>query len=116
MVDQPLACMQVGGTPAGYRSAQQRTLVDALQASGHATPAQWLAMERFAFYDRVKSAFAIVHTGELQPWAIAAGLLLVKEAGGMVGPVREGEDILGKGAVIAANEALFEPFCKTLRG
>ena len=69
MVDQPLACMQVGGTPAGYRSAQQRTLVDALQASGHATPAQWLAMERFAFYDRVKSAFAIVHTGELQPWA-----------------------------------------------
>ena len=69
MVDQPLACMQVGGTPAGYRSAQQRTLVDALQASGHATPAQWLAMERVAFYDRVKSAFAIVHTGELQPWA-----------------------------------------------
>ena len=53
---------------------------------------------------------------ELQPWDIAAGLLLVKEAGGMVGPVREGEDILGKGAVIAANEALFEPFCKTLRG
>jgi len=53
---------------------------------------------------------------ELQPWDIAAGLLLVKEAGGMVGPVRGGEDILGKGAVIAANEALFEPFCKTLRG
>ncbi len=69
MVDQPLACMQVGGTPAGYRSAQQRTLVDALQASGHATPAQWQAMERFAFYDRVKAAFAIVHTGDLQPWA-----------------------------------------------
>ena len=53
---------------------------------------------------------------ELQPWDIAAGLLLVKEAGGMIAPLREGEDILGKGAVIAANEALFEPFCKTLRG
>ena len=53
---------------------------------------------------------------ELQPWDIAAGLLLVKEAGGMVGPVREGEDIMGKGALIAANEALFEPLCKTLRG
>ena len=53
---------------------------------------------------------------ELQPWDIAAGLLLVKEAGGMIAPLSEGEDILGKGAVIAANEALFEPFCKTLRG
>ena len=26
-------------------------------------------MERFAFYDRVRNAFAIVQTGELQPWA-----------------------------------------------
>jgi L-fucose mutarotase len=69
MVDQPLALMQVGGTAEGYRSAQQRTLIAALQAAGHASPGQWLAMERFAFYDRVKTAFAIVHTGELQPWA-----------------------------------------------
>jgi L-fucose mutarotase len=69
MVDQPLALMQVGGTAEGYRSAQQRTLIAALQAAGHASPGQWLAMERFAFYDRVKNAFAIVHTGELQPWA-----------------------------------------------
>ncbi len=69
MVDQPLVLMQVGGTPAGYRSAQQRTLVTALDAAGHASPGQWQAMERFAFYDRVKTAFAIVHTGELQPWA-----------------------------------------------
>ncbi len=69
MVDQPLALMQVGGTADGYRSAQQRTLIAALHAAGHASPQQWLAMERFAFYDRVKTAFAIVHTGELQPWA-----------------------------------------------
>ncbi len=52
---------------------------------------------------------------ELQPWDIAAGLLLVKEAGGMVGPVREGYDILEKGAVIAANDLLFDPFAKILR-
>lgn len=52
---------------------------------------------------------------ELQPWDIAAGLLLVKEAGGMVGPVREGYDILEKGAVIAANDSLFDPFAKILR-
>ncbi|MGQ0610148.1 MAG: inositol monophosphatase family protein [Paracoccaceae bacterium] len=52
---------------------------------------------------------------ELQPWDIAAGLLLVKEAGGMVGPVREGDDILGKGAVIAANDLVFGAFAKLLR-
>jgi L-fucose mutarotase len=69
MVDQPLAYMQVGSTPAGYQSAQQRTLIAALATAGHATPAQCEPMERFAFYDRVRSAFAIVHTGELQPWA-----------------------------------------------
>ena len=26
-------------------------------------------MERFAFYNRVETAFAIVYTGELQPYA-----------------------------------------------
>jgi myo-inositol-1(or 4)-monophosphatase len=52
---------------------------------------------------------------ELQPWDIAAGLLLVKEAGGMTGPVREGYDILEKGAVIAANDLLFDPLAKILR-
>ncbi len=53
---------------------------------------------------------------ELNIWDCAAGVLLVKEAGGMVGPVREGDDMLAKGAVIAANEPLFEPLTKILRG
>lgn len=52
---------------------------------------------------------------ELQRWDIAAGLLLVKEAGGLVGPVREGDDILGRGAVLCANEPLFEGFGKIIR-
>ena len=66
---QPVAYMQVSGTPDGYCSALQRALITALDTAGHATPAQCQAMERFAFYERVKSAFAIVHTGELQPYA-----------------------------------------------
>ena len=32
-------------------------------------PAQVEAVERFAFYDRVRGAQAIVLTGELQPYA-----------------------------------------------
>jgi L-fucose mutarotase len=68
-VAQPIAYMQVGGQPEGYRSATQREIVADLQASGAARAEQCLAMERFAFYERAGRAYAIVQTGELQPWA-----------------------------------------------
>ncbi len=67
-VAQPVAYMQVCDAPAGYRSRLQRDVIAALQAGGHAAPGQCEAMERFAFYDRVRQAFAIVHTGDLQPY------------------------------------------------
>ncbi|MGB7261210.1 MAG: inositol monophosphatase family protein [Albidovulum sp.] len=52
---------------------------------------------------------------ELSAWDMAAGLLLVREAGGFTDAVREGRDILDSGSVIAANGDLFAPLCKTLR-
>ncbi|TVS00556.1 MAG: inositol monophosphatase [Rhodobacteraceae bacterium] len=52
---------------------------------------------------------------ELNAWDIAAGVLLVREAGGFVGPIREGEKVLQVGEVIAANSAIFDSFSKTLR-
>jgi myo-inositol-1(or 4)-monophosphatase len=52
---------------------------------------------------------------ELQAWDIAAGILLVREAGGFVSAIRDGDDPLEKGAVICANEPLFEPFRKIIR-
>lgn len=52
---------------------------------------------------------------ELNSWDIAAGLLLVREAGGFVEPIREGDDILEKGALIAANSEVFRPFAATIR-
>ncbi len=68
-VAQPVAFMQVSDTPAGYRSALQRSVIACLEAQGWARGEQCEAVERFAFYDRVRRAFAIVHTGELQPYA-----------------------------------------------
>ena len=68
-VAQPVAYMQVGGSEPGYRSALQRQIIDAMAARGDARPEQCLATERFAFYDRAREAFAVVQTGELQPWA-----------------------------------------------
>ncbi len=68
-VTQPVAYMQVSDTPAGYRSALQREVIDAMVGRGDARPGQCEAFERFAFYERVKNAYAIVQTGELQPFA-----------------------------------------------
>jgi L-fucose mutarotase len=68
-VAQPVAYMQVSGSQVGYRSALQRRVVDRLATAGWAAPSQCEAIERFAFYERVRQCFAIVHTGELQPFA-----------------------------------------------
>lgn len=68
-VAQPVAFMQVGDRPEGYRSALQREAIAQMQARGDATDAQCEAMERFAFYDRAARAFAIVQTGEMQAFA-----------------------------------------------
>jgi len=67
-VDQPVAYMQVSGSPAGQLSGLQQEVLTHLQATGQAQASQCQALERFAFYDRVRGAFAIVHTGEMQPY------------------------------------------------
>jgi myo-inositol-1(or 4)-monophosphatase len=51
----------------------------------------------------------------LHAWDIAAGLLLVKEAGGLSEPLEKGGDILKEGHLIAANEAAFDNFAKIIR-
>lgn len=52
----------------------------------------------------------------LSPWDVAAGILLVREAGGFIAPLREGENPLESGNILAANEGLFAPFRKTITG
>ena len=64
----PVAYMQVSGTAEGYRSALQREVLATLTpdfAAGQTAE----AVERFAFYDRARAAYAIVLTGERQPFA-----------------------------------------------
>ena len=53
----------------------------------------------------------------LQPWDIAAGVLMVREAGGRVEDVDGGPDALKTGNILAtANDELFEQLQRTLRG
>ncbi|MGM4888142.1 inositol monophosphatase family protein [Tardiphaga sp. 20_F10_N6_6] len=50
----------------------------------------------------------------LQPWDIAAGLILIKEAGGTVGDINGG-DVLTTGNIVAGNEFVHGALTKILR-
>jgi myo-inositol-1(or 4)-monophosphatase len=52
----------------------------------------------------------------LNAWDMAAGLIIVKEAGGLVDALTPDGDILAEGEVICANEAVFNSFAKVIRG
>ena len=43
----------------------------------------------------------------LNPWDIAAGSLLVREAGGLIADFQGGQNFLGSGTVVAANQMIF---------
>lgn len=51
----------------------------------------------------------------LHAWDLAAGIVIVREAGGLVQPLDETRDILEDGAVICANQAIFDQFAKAIR-
>jgi myo-inositol-1(or 4)-monophosphatase len=50
----------------------------------------------------------------LKPWDIAAGALLVREAGGILGDLRGGEDFLATGDVIGANPKVFHAMMQVI--
>ena len=52
----------------------------------------------------------------LHSWDMAAGIVIVKEAGGLVQPLDAGGDMLADGEVICANSNIFDGFAKVIRG
>jgi myo-inositol-1(or 4)-monophosphatase len=66
----------------------------------------WLAAGRFdAYWER-----------NLSPWDMAAGILLVREAGGFVTDLDNGENMLGKGHIAGGNEAMHRELLGLLKG
>jgi len=51
---------------------------------------------------------------DLKPWDMAAGLLLIQEAGGMVSDIKGGHEIFENGHVIAGNPRVFKAMVKAL--
>ena len=52
---------------------------------------------------------------ELQIWDIAAGTLIATEAGALVGPIRDGREVLEHGELVVANNQLFDQFAGVIR-
>jgi myo-inositol-1(or 4)-monophosphatase len=51
----------------------------------------------------------------LSPWDVAAGVVLVREAGGYVSTIEGGPDMLAAGSILAANDHLHAPLGALLR-
>jgi len=51
----------------------------------------------------------------LHPWDIAAGIVLVREAGGFVHEIYGKQDVMVTGNILAANDRLLEPLGDTIR-
>ncbi|MEQ8227095.1 MAG: inositol monophosphatase family protein [Rhodospirillales bacterium] len=65
----------------------------------------WVAAGRFeGFWEQ-----------NLQAWDMAAGLILVSEAGGFISDLAGGRDILVRGDIVAGNDAMHPVLLKTLR-
>jgi L-fucose mutarotase len=81
--EQPVGFMKVCDSPEGYASGLQRDVQAMLRSKGLLSPEHTEFIERFAFYERTRRAFAIVLTGDPQPY----GNVLIKK--GVIGePLR----------------------------
>lgn len=66
-VDYPVSFMQVTGTHSPYLSELQRDVLDSLMPD--LMPGQRAEpLDRFEFYDRARTAYAVILTGERQPF------------------------------------------------
>jgi myo-inositol-1(or 4)-monophosphatase len=77
-------------------SAVQPQVAGLRRTGAAALDMAWVAAGRFdGYWER-----------GLSPWDLAAGLVLVREAGGFAGDLDGGDAVLEKGSIIAGNEAI----------
>ncbi len=107
-------CVAVTGIPHRGKSGHEQFLseqrvimrqVAGVRRTGSAAlDLAWTAAGRFdAFWER-----------NLQAWDVAAGILLVREAGGMVTDLEDGNAMLQNGDILAANAPIHKAMLKVL--
>lgn len=95
--------------PAGYRRELGAVMsaVTGFRCSGSAAvDLAWVASGRFDGYWH----------HDLSPWDMAAGIILIREAGGFVSDAAGSDQIFAKGTVVAGNEAIHPQLLKCLAG
>ena len=104
------------GIPYGTRGALPATLQDMARLSPQcAGIRRWGAAALDLAYVAAGGFDGFWERG-LHEWDIAAGMILVREAGGLVGAVRDGADIFATGGIIAGNADLFGTLAGVIRG
>ena len=117
----------------GRNKLNEAVVVTGIPHLGHSNPDKFIRqltpmMQKTAGVRRMGSAaldMAYVAAGrfecyweeDIKPWDIAAGLLIVKEAGGRICTLKGDEDpftVLNDGSVIATNDYLFNTFKKQM--
>lgn len=87
-------------------SAVQTQVAGLRRTGAAAIDLAWVAAGRFdAFWER-----------DLSPWDMAAGIILVREAGGYVSDLEGGDKSLEKGSVIAGNETIYRDLLPLVKG
>jgi myo-inositol-1(or 4)-monophosphatase len=103
------------GIPYGTRGALPATLQDMARLSPQcAGVRRWGAAALDLAYVAAGRFDGFWERG-LHEWDMAAGMILVREAGGMTGAVRDGADIFATGGIIAGNSDLFGSFAGVIR-
>ena len=111
-----IECIFATGVPFGGRADLPETLQDMARIlPGCAGVRRWGAAALDLAYVAAGRYDGYWERG-LHAWDIAAGLLIVREAGGLVEPIDRKGDVLNDGAMIAANGGMFDAFAKLVRG
>ncbi len=86
-------------------AAAQRNFAGLRRYGSSSLDLAWVAAGRLdAYWER-----------NLSPWDMAAGILLVREAGGFVSDADGGDAIMAKGAIVAGNDTMHRELLRLLR-
>lgn len=115
----------------GREDLQEAILATGIPFAGHGHHDQFTdtlkrVMPRIAGVRRMGSAaldMAYVAAGRyeaywenpIKPWDIAAGIIIVREAGGKVSDAHGGQDMFGTRSILAASVPMYDPFLKLVK-